>query len=110
MITEKTARIRALNDELRLHAKGGKRVISRRVADMGPMYVYSCIEAVRAFDAFSEANDPHGEHDFGALEVWGISVFWKIDYYDPALEVGSPAPDDPTQCGRVLIIMFADEY
>ena len=48
------------------------------------------------FDDFSERNDPFGEHDFGAIEYEGNTVFWKIDYYDLDLMNHSPDPSDPT--------------
>ena len=31
-----------------------------------------------------EDNDPHGEHDFGDLDLDGEKLFGKIDCYDPA--------------------------
>ena len=65
-------------------------------------------EALR--DAFCEDNDPYGEHDFGAFEVEGEKLFWKIDYYDKALEHGSEDPADPTRTTRVLTVMLASEY
>ncbi|MGL3214052.1 DUF3768 domain-containing protein [Bradyrhizobium sp. BR 1433] len=40
------------------------------------------LEAVRKFDSFTEDNDPHGEHDFGAIDLNAVRYFWKIDYYD----------------------------
>ena len=63
-----------------------------------------------AFDAFTEDNDPHGEHDFGAFDHAGHRIFWKIDYYDQSLEFGSENPADPAKTTRVLTIMLADEY
>jgi Protein of unknown function (DUF3768) len=47
------------------------------------------IEAVAAFKDFSAGNDPHNEHDFGAIEVDGNKIFWNA---------------------RVLTIMLAREY
>jgi hypothetical protein len=35
--------------------------------------------------------------------------FWKIDYYDNALECGSPDPTNRATM-RVLTILRADEY
>jgi Protein of unknown function (DUF3768) len=65
---------------------------------------------VAAFNDFSEDNDPHNEHDFGAFEHDGQRIFWKIDYYAPDMEHGSEDPSDPAQTVRVLTIMLADEY
>ncbi len=62
------------------------------------------------FDSFTEDNDPHGEHDFGAFEHAGQRIFWKIDYYAPDMEHGSENPADPQQTVRVLTIMLAREY
>ena len=67
-------------------------------------------ELVETFDTFTPDNDPHGEHDFGLVEHNGHRVFWKIDYYDKALEFGSEDPSDPGQTTRVLTLMLASEY
>jgi hypothetical protein len=66
------------------------------------------LETVRRFISFTPDNDPYGEHDFGVIE-WGVEKdFWKIDYYDQALEYG----EDPLspKCRRVLTVMLAGEY
>ena len=65
---------------------------------------------VRAFDVFTDDNDPHGEHDFGAIDEGDVRCFWKLDYFDRATEMGSPDPADPAVTTRVLTIMRADEY
>ena len=67
-------------------------------------------ERVNAFDDFTPDNDPHREHDFGAFEHAGHRIFWKINYYDAAMEAGSEDPADPSQTTRVLMIMLASEY
>jgi hypothetical protein len=59
---------------------------------------------------FTNDNDPYGEHDFGAFDVDGARLFWKIDYYDRSLSGGSPDPTDPAVTCRVLTIMLAWEY
>jgi len=64
----------------------------------------------RVFDEFSQANDPYEEHDFGALDVDGHRVFFKIDYYDTKLEWHSPDPANPEVTERVITIMLAEEY
>lgn len=70
----------------------------------------SLISKIERFDAFDDANDPHGEHDFGSIEHEGKRYFWKIDYYDLARTHGSPDPSDPTVTHRMLTIMRGDEY
>ena len=64
---------------------------------------------VRAFNRFTEDNDPYGERDFGAIEAAGEKFFWKIDYYDSAYEFGAEDPA-ASDCRRVLTIMRAEEY
>jgi hypothetical protein len=55
-------------------------------------------------------NDPHGEHDFGSFEVAGRKFFFKIDYFDAAMEFGSEDPADSAKTTRVPTIMLAEEY
>ena len=75
---------------------------------------------------FTADNDPHGERDFGAIYQladgrWTVtrparredereSVFWKIDYFDRALEFASEDAADPGITRRVLTVMLASEY
>ncbi len=103
-------RIRALNDAFRRTFVGGMVMITAGVEAMPVDQRRSLLQKVRAFDAFTEDNDPHGEHDFGAVDEGGVRCFWKIDYYDRATEMGSPDPADPAVTTRVLTIMRADEY
>jgi hypothetical protein len=103
-------RIRALNDDFRRTFVGGVVLITAGVEAMPDEQRRSLLANVRSFDAFSEDNDPHREHDFGAVDEGGVRCFWKIDYYDRTTEFGSPDPTDPTITTRVLIIMRADEY
>jgi hypothetical protein len=104
------ARIRELNDDFRRAFVGGAVMITAGVEAMPDEQRRALLAKVRAFDAFTEDNDPHGEHDFGAVDEDGVRCFWKIDYYDRATEFGSPDPADPTVTTRVLTIMRADEY
>ncbi|MBZ0130799.1 MAG: DUF3768 domain-containing protein [Rhodobacteraceae bacterium] len=68
------------------------------------------VALVRDFDAFSDDNDPHKEHDFGNFNFEGLKVYWKFDYYDPDLIYGSNDPSDPAQTFRVLTVFLASEY
>jgi hypothetical protein len=104
-------RVRDLNDAFRAgDIPAGQWMITRGVAGLGCEFVAAATQAVRSFDRFTEDNDPHGEHDFGALDVAGERVLWKIDYYDPSLSFGSDDPADPAITRRVLTVMLAEEY
>ena len=106
----KADRIRDLNDAFRRTFVGGAVMITAGVEAMPSDQRRSLLQKVRAFGAFTEDNDPHGEHDFGSVDEGGVRCFWKIDYYDRATEMGSPDPADPAVTTRVLTIMRADEY
>jgi len=103
------ARVRALNDALRQRLSGGRIVLTRGVAALPGNTRAAVLTAIQEFDRFDADNDPHGEHDFGAVEVGGARVFWKIDCYDRALTLASPNPADPALTVRVLTIMLDDE-
>jgi hypothetical protein len=106
----KADRIRALNDAFRRTFVGGAVMITAGVEAMPLDQRRSLLQKVRSFDAFSQDNDPHQEHDFGSIDEAGERYFWKIDYYDRKTEFGSPDPAGPAVTTRVLTIMRADEY
>jgi uncharacterized protein DUF3768 len=103
-------RIRALNEAFRRTFVGGMVMITADVEAMPVDQRRSLLAKVRAFDAFAEDNDPHGEHDFDSIDEGDVRCFWKIDYYDRATQVGSSDPADPAVTTRVLTVMRADEY
>ena len=105
-----TERIRALNDQLRQNLSTGLAVITTGVAALGPEAVDRIVTTIGVFDDFCQANDPHQEHDFGAFESEGETIFFKIDYYDNDLSCLSPDPSDPTVTKRVITVMLASEY
>jgi len=102
--------IRALNDAFRTTMTGGRVMMTAGVDAYSKIHQVLVLERVREFDEFTDDNDPHGEHDFGAFEFLGCKFFFKIDYYDAAMEFGSEDPIDPTKTTRVLTIMLASEY
>ena len=103
-------RIRDLNDKLRKTGAGGKTYLTRGLIEKGADFIAKATAAVRAFDAFTNDNDPWQEHDCATLDVDGEAVMFKVDYYDVNLEYGSPDPADPKVTRRVLTIMLAEEY
>jgi Protein of unknown function (DUF3768) len=102
-------RIRALNDELRHNLPNGHTVITAGIAALGPEAVARIVKTIAVYD-FCHANDPYGEHDFGSFEADGHRIFFKIDYFDKALNAHSPDPSDPSVTERVITIMLAEEY
>ena len=109
------SKIAETNDRFRRAAmKGikstdGKAVRTQGIAALGSLTNLFLQAQIAAFDAFTETNDPHGEHDFGSIQLDGCpKVFWKIDYYsDASMDSGA---DDKLNAYRVLVIMLADEY
>lgn len=82
-------------------------VLTRVVLTQGVAYSQDqaeVIKAVQSFDKFNADNDPHGEHDFGAVVVHGIRYFFKFDYYDDDFQFFKEDGN------RVLTIMRSDEY
>jgi hypothetical protein len=106
----KTARIRALNDELRQNFATGIAVMTPGVAALGAEAVERIVKTIAVFDDFCHANDPHEEHDFGAFEADGQMIMFKIDYLDRDLSMHSPDPADPSVTQRVITIMLAEEH
>lgn len=102
--------VRALNDILRRTLSGGTLVLTAGVVVLGRERQQIILDAVAAFDCFSAANDPHGEHEFGAMEAAGERLFFKIDCYDCSGRYASPDPADSSVNCRVMTFMLAGEY
>jgi hypothetical protein len=103
-------KIALLNDSLRRTFEGGKVVMTDGVAALPENELAQLLVKVRSFAEFTSDNDPHGEHDFGSLDLSGQTYFFKVDYYALDMDGGSEDPADPTKTTRVLTIMRADEY
>jgi len=110
MSEDKTARIRQLNDAFRQTGRGGRIVMTSGVGALGEGEQAALFTKIASYNDFTNDNDPHGEHDFGVVEVGGQKCLWKIDYYDQAMEAGSEDPSDPRETTRVMTIMLAEEY
>ena len=109
-IDKATQSIALLNDQARTTLSNYKLIITRGIDLLGKEAVGCILNLVTHFDDFSEHNDPFGEHDFGAIEYEGNTVFWKIDCFDLDLMNQSPDPSDPHVTRRVLTIMLGEEY
>jgi hypothetical protein len=107
---QSTQKIAQLNDALRTSFTGGRLMVTAGVSALPPSTQVDVLRAVQAFNTFTPDNDPHGEHDFGRVEVDDCFVFWKIDYYDESLRYSSEDPADPALTVRVLTIMLTEEY
>jgi hypothetical protein len=111
-MTNQTQQIRVLNDELRRHLSRTSELafMTPGIAALGQAAVDRIVQTIATYDDFCHANDPHEEHDFGSFEAEGVTIFFKIDYYDRTLTYHSPDPADPLLTKRVITIMLADEY
>ena len=103
-------RIRELNDGFRKSLAGGRVMLTSGFAALDSEQKFKLLQAIQTFDAFDSGDDPHGEHDFVAVEVDGIKVFWKCDYYDKDIRYGADDPSDPERTTRVATIMLSEEY
>jgi len=106
-----TAIIASLNDLCRTApGLGGRWVCTPGFAALDDATKSALRERVETYDRWTLDNDPWGEHDFGIVQHEDIRVFWKIDYYDLALEQHSPDATNPACTTRVLTLMLAQEY
>jgi Protein of unknown function (DUF3768) len=103
-------RIRELNDKLRTKMSGGLIHMTNGIAALGMPKVNAIFEAISTFTAFTQDNDPWGEHDCAVMEIEGHRIIWKIDYYDRSKTYHSPDAADPKVTVRVLTVMLSDEY
>jgi len=111
---EKTLRIRALNDQLRMTGFGlnARVVVAGSLATEMPTAekLFSIVDAMKAFNDFPDGDDPHHEHDFGVFTVDGERYMFKIDYYALDERSGSEHPDDPNVTVRIMSVFYAADY
>jgi hypothetical protein len=103
-------KIRELNDAFRTTMTGGRVMLTAGVDALPSDVKAMVIRRVATFSDFNADNDPHSEHDFGSFSLSVRKFFFKIDYYDAAMQMGSEDPADPSKTTRVLTIMLAEEY
>ncbi|TXB63626.1 DUF3768 domain-containing protein [Paracoccus aurantiacus] len=88
----------------------GRIVSTPGVRAMGRDFETAAYVSVAKDTVFSEANDPWGARDFGAVIVNGTKVWWKIDLYNNDFDGGSEAPCDLAQTRRLVTILLPSEY
>jgi hypothetical protein len=108
--SERTQRIRDLNDQLRTMGRGGIIHMTNGVAALGLPTVDVIFACIADFIGFTPDNDPWGEHDCAVMTILDHRIIWKIDYYDRTRTYHSPDPGDPKVTVRVMTVMLADEY
>lgn len=94
------------------HPIPGRMHVTRSLIEAGDGFMAEAVKAAGEFDVFEPENDPDGWHDFGAVEIRGEKVFWKIDLYEANSDFryGAEAPDNPATTIRVLTIMMARDW
>jgi len=107
----RAAKIRILNDQLRQRRVGGEIVFVGDLAlENTPELKDAILDALAAYDAFDEGDDPYQEHDFGSIEVNGEKMFWKIDYFGVDRLHLTEDATDPAKTVRLLQVMYARDY
>ncbi len=106
---DKLARIRYLNDLLRVTFAGGIVVTSRNFANLCAEVKAVALGRVRTFSRFTKDNDPHEEHDGGAFFIGQQNFIWKIEYFDKSMTFGSEDPSNEEVTTRVLTVMLGED-
>ena len=70
----------------------GRMHVTRSLAEAEDGFMAEAIKATGEFNVFEPVNDPDGSHDFGAADIRGQKVFWKIDGVD------APSHNGITMC------------
>ncbi|MGV1754893.1 DUF3768 domain-containing protein [Agrobacterium sp. CG674] len=109
---DKKARIRQLNDEVRLNgvALNARILTAGRLAQEDPVLGIVVGHYASKFTEFNEDNDPHGEHDCAKFTVKGQEFLFKFDYFALDEEHLSEHPEDPAVTIRVMTLMYAEDY
>jgi hypothetical protein len=125
-ITDKTDRIRRLNDLARTQpqivnatwvlTQGVNHLVmgdGERTEPVRPEALARAAmlrKTIAEFATWEPGSDPYSEHDFGAFDLFGERIFFKVDYYHPDHDTHAPDRASIELCRRVLTIMLADEY
>ena len=106
--TNKSVKIRALNDKFRKTMKGTDVYLSLEVASsVGDAALKHLLTSIRTYSNFIQKYDPNGDHSAGTVEVGRHRVEWSIDYWDKAEENDSPDPANEALTTRIMTITRA---
>jgi hypothetical protein len=70
----------------------------------------AALAKVAEFKDFNEENDPHEEHDYGSFDHCNRELFFKIDYYNLAMDGLSEDPADNTKTKRVMTVGLSMDW
>lgn len=85
-------------------------VLTQAVDAQGPAFTMVALKRIALFSEFNVDYDPHGWHEFGEVEVNGRRIWFKVDLYDIAYNMGSETPHDVEKTRRVLTVLFPEYY
>ena len=90
----------------------GRMHVTRSLMEAEDGFMDEAVKATGEFEVFESENDPDGCHDFGAVDIRGQKVFWKIDLYEADSDFcyGAETPDNLATSMRVLTIMMASDW
>jgi hypothetical protein len=106
--TDRTLKLRDLNDRLRLTGEGGEIVISPGIQAKGEAFVDQAMAALKALD-FGSDELRTNERYFAVIHGLDHTLLFKIDYLDPTRTYEAADPADPANCLRVLTLMLDRE-
>lgn len=112
----RTERIARLNDRARSGFDSSARIVFTRgcldafCSGDTSARLLTQAQLIAAIRRYRFDEDAWGERDFGRLTFEGQTIFFKIDYYDTNLKLGSDEPADAFVTARLVTIMLASEY
>ena len=108
------ATIARLNDRCRQGLDRTARILITRAclgafADNRTAEIVAQAEILSALRGYQFRDAEADERDRGNFDYRGTTVYFRIDYYDAAMEYGSEDPADASQTPRMLTIMLRED-
>ena len=108
------ATIARLNDRCRQGLDRTARILITRAclgafADNRTAEIVAQAEILSALRGYQFREAKADERDRGSFEYRGTTIYFRIDYYDAAMEYGSEDPADANQTRRMLTIMLRED-